>query len=366
MQRLVPFVFGAAGLGLGIAMVHFGLAGYDVLPSTISMGISASIAFRQAIPYTDRMAKKSWKITGGLVEGYDMAQGKLHTIEEVESAYLDWFKFRGDLPILAGTLAPIRIVYRLKNAGAVAIEDMDKGVSEPSWCAAGELSPKYDQVCILPSPIVSGERLTHTPKGKERRRGQGDAAQPLHLSGETARPEARVLYLPRGAVRILPSSEYLRNPSTDARTLGTRWRFHKNNYRMDTPLLTEKKNDPTMRELYERLVPRVPVPRALAPKRDSYALVCAKIDEGVRVHKAKLLAGNKRAYRFIIHFGVFNEGWSKLPALRDGDWYVHPRAEVWAYERHGLHVVLRDSTFPFRAIIFSVLEPTAYQSCIMQ
>ena len=135
---------------------------------------------------------------------------------------------------------------------------------------------------------------------------------------------------------------------------------------MDTPLLLpetsqtreRRKDDPTMRELYERLKP---VP---APPRDSHALVRAKIDEAVRVHKERLLAGERNAYWFEIHVGGYPDEWSKLPPLLDDDIVALNEAQEWACEKYDLYVVMRDPTPP-AFIRFSVKQPTFCQkSCL--
>ena len=116
---------------------------------------------------------------------------------------------------------------------------------------------------------------------------------------------------------------------------------------------------PRMKALYDRID---------LSGRDSFALVCAKIDEGAAVHAERLARGDPAAAEFFVLFGSLDkEMWSSSPPLILQDWngafgagceqtYHHIRE--YARITHGLHFVVTQPWGNTRFIRLSVHEPS--------
>jgi RecA-family ATPase len=126
------------GVGTGLAMIFYSVTEYEILFTTINTAITLAILYNQHHSADNQMPKKQWQVNMGLVEGYDIKNSKIHTIEEVHEAFKKWIISRKKIksPILSGSVQYETMIYPYGDNDAIL---------EPSAVIKGELSPKFDK-----------------------------------------------------------------------------------------------------------------------------------------------------------------------------------------------------------------------------
>jgi hypothetical protein len=118
-------------------MVLFNITDYEVIFTTANIAVSLAVLYNQHHSGDNQMSKKQWQVNMGLVEGYDVSNSKIHTVENAQVSFKNWIisRRKNGLPIVSGSVQSEMMIYPYDN----------DAITEPSCVIKGELSPKFDK-----------------------------------------------------------------------------------------------------------------------------------------------------------------------------------------------------------------------------